>query len=643
MSGEHPFGGRGGRHYLHDLPLTEALSRWEAVMDAADCRLPLEAETVPVGDALGRVTAEPVWATRSSPPFDAAAMDGVAVRAGETVGASETTPLRLRLHEQAVPVDTGDPMPDGYDAVVMLEQLQRLGDEVEILAAVPPYHHVRSVGEDVTAGELLLPEGHRMRPADVAAAASAGATRLTVRRRPRVIVAPTGDELVDVGEEPGPGRILDTNSLLLVSQVQEAGARVERLAITPDDPERLAQVLFDAASRCDLLLVNAGSSAGADDYTAQVVERLGRLAAHGVAVRPGHPVVLGVIGSTPVIGVPGYPVSAALTVEIFALPLLARMEGAAPAERPQAAARLARKLPSAMGEDEYVRVRLGRVGDGLVAAPLSRGAGVLTSLMRADGLLVVPAGEEGVHAGATVQVELLRSRSEIDRTIVAVGSHDLVLDLAGSWLRRRDPRASLASSNVGSLGGLIAVRDGLCHLAGCHLLDPESGQYTLPDVRRVLGDRSVEVIRLVRRQQGLIVKPGNPLGLRGLEDLSQQGVRYVNRQRGSGTRVLLDHELAVRGIDPDRVTGYGREEYTHLAVAAAVASGRADCGLGILAAARAFGLDFVPVAWEPYDLVIPARAPVLDPLFELLSDDRFREAVEQLGGYDAGQMGSAIA
>ncbi|MGZ4482255.1 MAG: molybdopterin biosynthesis protein [Gaiellales bacterium] len=643
MTGSHPFGGHGGRHYLHDLPLAEALRRWEEVMDAAGSRLPLGAETVPVAEALGRVTAEPVWATRSSPPFDSAAMDGVAVRVEETVGASETTPLRLRLHEQAMPVDTGDPMPDGYDAVIMLEQLQRVGDEVEILAAVPPYHHVRSVGEDVTAGELLLPEGHRMRPADVAAAASAGATRLTVRRRPMVIVAPTGDELVDVGEEPGPGRILDTNSLLLVSQVREAGAAVERLAITPDDPERLAEVLSAAARRCDLLLVNAGSSAGADDYTAQVVERLGRIAAHGVAVRPGHPVVLGTIGATPVIGVPGYPVSAALTVEIFALPLLAQMEGAAPAERPRAAARLARKLPSAMGEDEYVRVRLGRVGDGLVAAPLSRGAGVLTSLVRADGLLVVPAGQEGVHAGATVEVELLRGRSEIDRTIVAVGSHDLVLDLAGSWLRRRDPRVSLASSNVGSLGGLIAVRDGLCHLAGCHLLDPDTGEYTLPDVRRVLGDRSVEVIRLVQRRQGLIVSPGNPLGLRGLEDVSRPGVRYVNRQRGSGTRVLLDHELARRGIEPERVAGYRREEYTHLAVAAAVASGRADCGLGILAAARAFHLDFVPVAWEPYDLVIPARVPVLDPLFELLFDAGFRRAVEELGGYDTGQMGREIA
>jgi putative molybdopterin biosynthesis protein len=388
--------------------------------------------------------------------------------------------------------------------------------------------------------------------------------------------------------------------------------------------------------------MNAGSSAGADDHTAGLVEELGDLAVHGVAVKPGHPVVLGVVAGTPVIGVPGYPVSAALTFEIFALPLLAQMEGAPQAERPRVSARLSRKLASSLGEDEYVRVRLGRVGSGLVAAPLSRGAGVLTSLVRADGLLRVPAAEEGLHAGSAVDVALLRSMAEVDHAIIAVGSHDLVLDLASSALRRRDPRLSLASSNVGSLGGLIAVRDGLSHLAGSHLLDPETGRYTWPDVHRVLGNRPVEIVRLARRRQGLIVPPGNPAGLRGLEDIVGFDVTYVNRQRGSGTRVLLDHELAKLGAGPDDVRGYVREEYTHLAVAAAVASGRAECGLGILAAARAFGLGFVPVAWEPYDLVIPERSPVLDPLFDLLGDRGFAREVEALGGYDASEMGEPV-
>jgi putative molybdopterin biosynthesis protein len=389
----------------------------------------------------------------------------------------------------------------------------------------------------------------------------------------------------------------------------------------------------------------AGSSAGRDDYTARVVAGAGTLAVHGVAVRPGHPVVLGAVDATPVLGAPGYPVSAALTFEIFAAPLLAALEGAAPRERPRTTARLARKLASNIGMDDWVRVRLGRVGGDIVATPLPRGAGVLTSLVRADGLLVVPAGLEGHHAGERVPVELLRGLGEIGRTIVAIGSHDLVLDVAASALRADDPLVTLAGSNVGSLGGLVALRDGLCHIAGSHLLDPATGQYTLPYVEKVLGAEDVAVVRLVHRDQGLIVAPGNPLGLAGIDDLSRRGVRYVNRQRGAGTRVLLDHELGARGIDPAQVDGYTREEHTHLAVAAAVAAGRADAGLGILAAARAFGLDFVPVAREPYDLVLRASTmddPLLAPLWELLARPAFRAEVEALGGYSCAETGRRI-
>jgi putative molybdopterin biosynthesis protein len=344
-------------------------------------------------------------------------------------------------------------------------------------------------------------------------------------------------------------------------------------------------------------------------------------------------------------------VSAALTFDIFAEPLLAELMGAPPRRRPRAAARLARKLASPLGLDDWVRVRLGLVGGGLVATPLPRGAGVLTSLVRADGLLVVPAGLEGHHAGEQVDVELLRGVDEIAGTIVAIGSHDLVLDLAASALRAEDPMVTLASSNVGSLGGLVALRDGLCHLAGSHLLDPATGEYTLPYLDRVLGSGAsgggadVSVVRLVHRDQGLMVAPGNPLGLEGIGDLTRPGVRYVNRQRGAGTRVLLDFELGQLGVARGDVDGYAREEPTHLAVAAAVAAGRADAGLGIMAAARAFGLDFVPVTQEPYDLVVAPGvmdSPLLAPLWSLLRSDRFQAAVTELGGYSTKEMGRRI-
>jgi putative molybdopterin biosynthesis protein len=630
--------------FIHDVPAAEAIAAWLDACREAGCPERLEVVRVPLEEAVGRVTAEPVWARRSSPPFDAAAMDGIAVRAADTLGAGETSPVRLGADRYEV-VDTGDPMPAGRDAVVMREQVHWHGDAVELRAAAAPYQHVRSIGEDVSAAELLLPAGHRLRPVDMAAAGAAGMTELAVRRAPVVATIPTGDEIRPIGAELGPGQLPDTNSPMIAAQAAELGCEVVRHDIVPDVPERIVAAVREAAAGADLVVVIAGSSAGRDDHTAAAIAEAGTLAVHGVAVKPGHPVVLGAADATPVLGAPGYPVSAALTFDIFAAPLLARLEGAPAPDWPRAQARLARKLASSMGTDDWVRVRLGRVGGRLVATPLPRGAGVLTSLVRADGLLVVPASLEGHHAGEEVEVRLLRGVGEIERTIVATGSHDLVLDLAASALRERDPGIALASSNVGSLAGLAALRDGLCHLAGSHLLDPDTGEYTLPWIERLMPHHEVAVVRLTHREQGLIVAPGNPLGLEAIGDLTRPGLRYVNRQRGAGTRVLLDHSLSRRGIGPDTIEGYAREEHTHLAVAAAVAADRADCGLGVLAAARAFGLGFVPVAKEPYDLVLERDSldsELVAPLWELLASDEFRAEVDALGGYDTSEMGRSI-
>ena len=353
---------------------------------------------MPVADALGRVTAEPVWATRSSPSSDLAAMDGIAVRAEETHGATPTTPLDLPP-DQYVVVDTGDPIPDGFDAVVMREHVHYEGEAAEIMAAVPPYQHVRSIGEDVSAGELLLPQGHRLRPVDIAAAAAAGATDVVVHRRPRVAVIPTGDEIVPVGSAPEHGEILDTNSMMLVAQAREAGCEAWSTGIEPDDADRIGAAVRAAAAGG-----RPGHRGGRLERRARRLHRPGgRRARRAGGARGGGParppVVLGVVDATPVVGCPGYPVSAALTFEIFAAPLLARLEGVSPAQRATVSTRLARKLPSVVGMDDWVRVRLGSVRGEVVASPLPRGAGVLTSLVRADGLLRVPAGVEGSPRG----------------------------------------------------------------------------------------------------------------------------------------------------------------------------------------------------------------------------------------------------
>lgn len=647
--------------YLHDIPLDEAQSRfWEALREVG-LDGPLGAERIPLDErAVGRVLAEPIWAKISSPHYHAAAMDGFAVRAADTFGAMPTRPVTLTYGEQAAYVDTGDPLPPWANAVIPIEEVEPLDEaggvaedprhpaRLRIRAAARPWQHVRPIGEDIVATQLVLPAGRVLRPVDLGAMAGAGYTEVPVVRKPRVAILPTGTELVPIGQPPKPGDIIEYNSVVLAAQVRQWGGEPTRFLISRDDFDLIRSRVAEAARTHDLVLVNAGSSAGSEDFTARVVESLGRLLVHGVAVRPGHPVILGLVRAeerwVPVVGVPGYPASAALTGEIFVEPLLARWLGRPPQRPPTLRAHLTRKLASSPGDDDYVRVVVGRVGERWLAAPLARGAGLITSLVRADGILVVPRGLQGYEAGAEVTVRLYTPPQELQDTIFAIGSHDVSLDLMTQFLAQRDRR--LVSANVGSLGGLVALRRGEAHLAGSHLLDPESGEYNLAYIRRYLPGVPVKVVALVGRQQGLMVQPGNPKHIRSLEDLARPDVTFVNRQRGAGTRVLLDYHLSRLGIAPEQVQGYEAEEFTHLAVAAAVAAGRADCGLGIAAAAQALGLDFVPLFTERYDLVIPAafyESPLLAPLLALLHNDEFRRAVAALPGYDVAVMGTLVA
>ena len=642
--------------YLHDVPLPDAWRRFLESLEAVGRSAAGPAEPVPLTEALGRVTAEPVWARLSSPHYHAAAMDGYALRAETTTGASDRTPLDLQVGSQAQYVDTGDALPEWADSIVPIEAIEPVGagergtvQAIRLRAALPPWSHVRPMGEDLVASELVLPAGHTLRPVDLGVLAGSGYAEVRVRRKPRVAILPTGSELVPPGSTARPGEIVEYNSLVLAGQVQEWGGQAARLDTAPDDQAAIRGALQGAVDAgADLVLINAGSSAGSEDLSASVIASLGTVLVHGVAVRPGHPVILGLLGrgarAVPVIGVPGYPVSAALTGEIFVRPLLDRWLGRPPDNPDEIEAVMTRKVHSSMGDEEYLRVTVGQVGDRTIAAPLARGAGVLTSLVRADGIVRIPAGSQGLEAGQPVRVRLYRTRAEIARTLVALGSHDLTLDLVAQFLAGRGRR--LASANVGSLGGLVALRRGEAHLAGSHLLDPQTGEFNLSYIRQYLPEIPVVVVGWVGREQGLIVATGNPRRVSGLQDIALSGLRFVNRQRGAGTRLLLDYHLARLAIDPAALPCYDREEYTHLAVAAAVASGRADCGLGIRAAAEALGLGFVPLFQERYDLVIPRRHyedPFLRPLLDLLDDPAFRQAVAALPGYSLEPMGRIIA
>ena len=640
-------GHRHGRdYYLSDLPLDEALERFRALLDQSGIALTTAFETIPLIEARGRVTAAPVWAIASSPHYDASAMDGIAVRAKETIGATESSPLRLSSPDQVRWVDTGDPMPDGFDSVIMVEHVHELDDAtIEIRAPVPPYHHVRPIGEDIVATELILPKNHVLRPVDLGACAAAGLTDVSVSRKPVVTIIPTGTELVPIGATLKPGDIVEFNSLIIGGLVDEWGGSSQTSPPVADDYEAIKTAVSNAAVESDIVLVNAGSSAGSEDYTAEIVADLGELAVHGVAIRPGHPVVLGVVNGKPTLGIPGYPVSAALSCELFVKPLIEKALGLREVSRDIADATIARNVHSPLGEDEYLRVKLGRVRERMVATPIQRGAGVIMSLVRADGLVKIPRLSEGVEAGTQVTVNLLRPLEAIEHTIVATGSHDLVLDLIASELTGTGG-VSFASSNVGSLGGLRAIDRGEAHLAGTHLLDEESGEYNVSFLRRYVRNQCVVLVNLVHRVQGFIIPKGNPASIESLNDLAREDIVFVNRQRGSGTRVLLDYKLVAAGIDTQQVAGYEREEYTHLAVAAAVAGGRANVGLGILSAARAIGMDFIPLFDERYDLAIPEDiydSELLAPMLQLIQSSDFRVKVEELGGYDAGQMGEVIA
>ncbi len=649
--------------YLHDIPLEQAKMRLQQALQEAHLWGLLGKETISLDDrALGRVLAEPVWAKICSPHYHASAMDGFALRAELTAGAMPTAPVVLKIGVEAVYVDTGDPLPDWSNAVVPIENTEPVDEMGEIStrqrdpaairlrAGVTPWMHVRPMGEDIVATQLVLPAHHTLRPVDLGAIAASGHTGVTVSRIPRVGVIPTGSELVPIGSELKRGEILDFNSVVLAAQIRDWGGLPTRYPIVADQFELIKQRVQQAADENDLVLLNAGSSAGSEDFSARVVEELGQLLVHGVAVRPGHPVILGMIRCSaqsadperlvPIVGIPGYPVSAALTGEIFVQPLVALWLGRPTTPVREITAQMTRKVTSPAGDDDYMRVVVGKVGQRTLAAPLSRGAGVITSLVRADGICVLPRGVQGVEAGAEVRVKLYRSVDELDRTIFAIGSHDMTLDILAHFLSDRGRR--LVSANVGSQGGLVALRRREAHLAGSHLLDPESGVYNLAAIRQYLPGLPVKLIRWVGREQGLLVKPGNPKRILAIADLARPGVRFVNRQRGAGTRVLLDYWLQNEGISADTVSGYGEEEYTHLAVAAAVSSGRADCGLGITAAAFALGLDFVPLFHEEYDLVIPeefATDRLLQPLFDLMREAAFRNAIASQPGYDASRMG----
>ncbi len=631
--------------YLSNIPLEEARKQFVETLISAGIRS--ETETIKTVDANHRIAAEAVYAHISAPHYNSCAMDGIALDASLTYGATETRPTTLK-EGQFRWVNTGEPLPGDTDAVVMVEDVIEAGEgTIQLFAAAVPWQHVRQIGEDIAQGDMIIPSYTEVTPAIQGAMLAAGVLEIMVIKKPLVGVIPTGNELVSPQADPQEGDIIEFNSTILKGILQDWGCEPRIYPIVRDEPVLVTEAVRRAAAECDFVLLNAGSSAGKKDFSVNAISAVGEVILHGVAIRPGKPVVIGFASKggnvIPLVGLPGYPVSAILVMEELVRPALNLILKRADEEKQKVETTISRRLTSSLKYLEFIRARVGKVNSKLVAVPLNRGAGVVSSFVKADGIIEVPQNTEGYEAGEKVLVSLVRKMEDLEKTLLITGSHDPLIDELIDLMKIKWPDSQVVSSHVGSLGGLMALKRGESHLGGTHLLDEETGEYNKSYVRRYFPEGGVRLISCVFRSQGLIIAKSNPLGINSITDLAK--VNYVNRQKGSGTRILLDYLLKQNGLEPAQIKGYEREEITHTAVAAAVASGTADAGMGILAAARIYNLDFIPLIQEQYDLLVAEKTlehPESARLLEVMQSPEFAQRLEKLGGYQLNNPGEVI-
>ena len=628
------------KKYLDKISLADALKKLKN--NFKDLRT--ATEKIKTTAAEGRVTAEAVKAARSAPDYYASAMDGIAVKAQLTAGASERNPVQLKIGRDAVAVDTGDPIPEQFNAVIKIEEVNQIDQNTyQIEKGVPAWNHIRSIGESAVKGNLLVTTAHRIKDYDIGALLEAGVTEVEVYQKPQITIIPTGDELVEAEAAPKRGELVEFNSQMVRAALKKWGAEVKISDIIPDQKNLIEKTLTAAAEKSDMLIVLSGSSAGRGDYTIDILKEKGEILFHGVNIMPGKPLIAAEIDGKPVFGLPGYPLSAWLDNQLFVRELVSQLQGIQAADFNQIEAEVKRKVPSDIGLEEFLRVNLTVDAEGkYTAVPLKRGSSAMESILKADGIMRIAENKEGLHPGDKAPVILLKEKNKIKNDLLLIGSHDLSLDLIRNQLHQKNYNFDLKLQTVGSMAGLTALRRGESQLAGAHLLDPETGEYNISYLQRFFKGEKLVVLNLVHREQGLYLKPGNPKKINGLQDLTEAEINYINRQRGAGTRVLFDYLLAENGIEPEQISGYEKEEFTHIAAAAAVGRGSADAALGIRAAAEVMEVDFLPLAEERYDLIFREEIleqPQIQALIELISQDQLKTEIEKLGGYQCRNTG----
>ncbi len=628
--------------YLTNVPLKQAVKDY--ILEISKGRNSLCDESISVVTSYSRRTARAVYAKLSSPHYNACAMDGIALKAFATYGATETTPVKLHK-DMYTYVDTGDLLPEGCDAVVMIEDVVESEDGISLYSPAVPWQHIRQIGEDICAGDMILPSFSVITPYAVGALLAAGVLSVDVLKKPVVGIIPTGDEIILPSSNPKEGDIIEFNSAIFTGMLQSWGAEAKTYPIVKDVREDIAAAIKKSLDECDAVILNAGSSAGREDYSSSAIADAGRVLYHGIAIRPGKPAVLGLSGNKPVLGVPGYPVSGIIVLEQILKPVIDMLTGnmnSEPYEYEKAV--ISRRITSSLKYHEFVRARLGKVENKLVAVPLNRGAGVISSFVKADGIIEIPQNAEGLESGEEANVRLLRPRSDLERMIVVTGSHDPLIDEISDILKRSTSDL-VGSSHVGSMGGIMALKRKETHLGGIHLLSEDDGSYNVSYIRKFFSPDDVVLVRGVMRTQGLIVSPGNPKNINRINDLSRTGIRFVNRQMGSGTRILLDFLIKKDNLDSKKIYGYEREEFTHTGVAAQIAAETADAGLGIYSASKIFGLDFIPVCEENYDFLVLKSAfnlPIVQRFINVLKSNEFADRVKKMGGYTLETPGEVV-
>lgn len=627
--------------YLSNIPLQEGIEKYCEFLDINKVR---DTEYIDVEKSLNRMSSEAIYANLSAPFYNCSAMDGIAVKAESTFLANEQNMITLEESKDYIVVDTGDPIPKEFDAVIMVEDLlEKEDNSVKIIKPAIPWQHIRCLGEDVVEKEMIIPSFHTIRPQDIGSMISGKIDKIQAFKEFKVGIIPTGTELIDRHETPKIGDIIEFNSRLFEGLILEYEAVPIIYPIVEDNYEKIKTSVLRALEECDMVLINAGSSQGREDFTYDIIEELGEVCIHGLAIKPGKPAILGKINNKAVVGIPGYPVSAWVVMENIVKPVIRKSIYKEVKEKEKIEATLSKRVMSTLKYEEFVRVKLGLINNKYVATPIKRGAGTITTLVNADGVIRIPQNVEGINEGEKVDIELLKDISEINNTIISIGSHDIVMDIINDELIKESfGKVHLSSTHVGSFQGLLSIIKGESHIAPIHLFDVESETYNIPFINKYL-EEDVALIKLVKRTQGIIVKKGNPLNIKSVNDLIN--VRYINRQKGSGTRILFDYLLKKNNINKYDINGYEREEFTHMSLAKAIENGDADCGLGVYSAAHIFDLDFIPICEEEYDLLLKKdmlNSKYINSLLSTINKESFINKVKSLGGYNLENMGEVV-